>query len=139
VLPPGGQPATDGAGVDAEEVSDLGGILSLDNALHGQQAPTFQFERCADGSHARLSSQPYAARALLSSELIARLPNTLCRGLEEVGLPVFSPFSALQRQLIFVGKLLETLHLPQSTQTSMARSWENCIVSFWQACMNHPG
>jgi hypothetical protein len=63
----------------------------------------------------------------------------MCRGLEEAGLPVFSAFSALQRQLVLLGKLLETLHLPRSTQTSMARSWENCIVSFRQACMNHPG
>jgi hypothetical protein len=42
------------------------------------------------------------------------------RGLEEVGLPVLSAFSALQRQLILVRELLETIHLPQNTQTSVA-------------------
>jgi hypothetical protein len=56
---------------------------------------------------------------------LARLRNTMCSGLEEVGLPVFSAFSALQCQLILIGKLLETIHLPQTTQARVARSWEN--------------
>src|SRR5947199_391947 len=70
VMPESGDPAAYAAGVDAEEVGNFLGGVSLADALDGEKPPTLEFSGCSYGSHARTRCKPRAERALLSSEPI---------------------------------------------------------------------
>jgi len=70
-VPERGHPAPHGRRIDPEEIGDLLGRVPLDDALHGETTPVFQFVRCALGSHNRQYTRPETQRALLFLPSIA--------------------------------------------------------------------
>jgi hypothetical protein len=71
LIPEGCHPATDAAGIDAENVGDLLARVSFADTLDSEKPPSLQLSGAADSPHARQRSKPRADRALLSWEPIA--------------------------------------------------------------------
>jgi hypothetical protein len=61
-----GDPAANAAGIDAKEIGNLLGGVSLADTLHGEKPPSLKFSGRSNGSHAKIRCKLRAERALLS-------------------------------------------------------------------------